>query len=277
MAFTELETQVGALATSVSALAAEVRGKLTLIDARLDQAVRDAPTLVRSVWVDPRIGADTNPGTQTSPMRTLKAACDTIPVGGWGQILLPAAPVVLDIDEADITLRNKSVLITVSPTPASANSYPVIRNSTFLRTDGSNQNRGFVLDNSTLQIRYCRIETAALLAPDASLVWAGFIRRTDTLGVTVGFQSCVVRLGGSPLIVRSTGASTLWAHFYGTSVDRVGEHQAPLISADQSPIVVGFWNSSVPAGQSLRDYIQGVAADADGRVINVLSNIELRI
>lgn len=275
MAFTELETQVGALATSVSALAAEVRGKLTLIDARLDQAVRDAPTLVRSVWVDPRIGADTNPGTQSSPMRTLKAACDTIPVGGWGQILLPAAPVVLDID-ADIVLRSKSVLITVTPSTTAPN-YPVIRNIAYLDSSGRNATHGFVLDNSTLQIRYCRLETAALASPAAEELVTGLIRRTDTLGATVGFMTCVIRLGGTPLIRRSSGPATLWAQFYGVTVDRLGEHDAMLVEATRQPVIVGFHNSSVPAGQTLRDYIRGVTADADGRVINVLCNIELRL
>ncbi|WP_372069783.1 hypothetical protein P7L75_01500 (plasmid) [Tistrella mobilis] len=270
MAFVALEAQIAELTTQVNALTATYRTKAETIDAAVDKAIRAIPNNARILYVDPRSGDDTGPGTQARPLQTLKAACDMVPIGGYGTIYLPLSPVVCDID-ANIAVRHKSIRISPLPYPSPAGAQadrsvmPLIRQR---EAADKSEAYGFVVDCGALWIQYCRVETvtAATNPP-----WSGLlVKRSDVMGSHVGLHYCDIRLGSTPLVYRSQGAASVWVQVYGCSIDRLVPGKGNLLAAQDQPAVLGVALTSLPAGLTLADLISGLRRDADGRVYNVL-------
>lgn len=82
----------------------------------------------RTYYVDAVNGNDSNPGTQDQPFQTLKKAVDSIPVGGYGKIVLVGGQ-TYTID-SHIFVKNKSLYFV-----GDSNNPPTISNTAF--TDGS--------------------------------------------------------------------------------------------------------------------------------------------
>ncbi|MBS4097819.1 MAG: hypothetical protein KGZ83_13390 [Sulfuricella sp.] len=80
----------GVLYPSVRKKIAEVaNGRFDQLAASVYSAINDTvPVLRASVWVDALNGNDTNPGTQGMPVKTVGAASELVPVGGYGHIYL---------------------------------------------------------------------------------------------------------------------------------------------------------------------------------------------
>ncbi|MEZ9198590.1 hypothetical protein [Shewanella sp. 10N.286.54.B9] len=99
------------------ALAQEVAGKMGELDAKADEVVgrvNDAiPTAVsdqmwQTLYLDPVNGSDENTGTSAAQFKTLKAAIDSVPVGGTAVIRVDNNAVI-DIDEI-IRVVNKNIV-----------------------------------------------------------------------------------------------------------------------------------------------------------------------
>lgn len=84
-----LESSVSTLTTSVNTLTSEVTGKITEIDAAVagvPDVIRTA--LVEALYVDAVHGDDAQPGTFLQPKRTIKAAVESGPQGGFLQVFV---------------------------------------------------------------------------------------------------------------------------------------------------------------------------------------------
>lgn len=268
MAFTALEAQIADLTTKVNALTETYRTKAQAIDTEVANALKAIPNNTKTYYVDPGSGDDTGPGSSTKPFRTIKAACDAVPIGGYGVIRLPLAPVVADID-SNIDLRHKSILIgpSTAPSPGGAQadkaSLPLIRQRI---GGGGSIAYGFALDSSRLTFSYCRLETATA-SPNPE--WSGMIRRLGTLGGHCIVIYSEIRIGSTSFARRDPGASGLWLQVYGSSIDRIGATGA-LLSVGGQPAILGVDATTLPASLTLTDLVNGLRRDADGRVVNVL-------
>lgn len=66
----------------------------------------------RTFHVDSENGADSNDGSENNPFRSLKKACDSVPVGGFGNIKI-ISDMIFENDFTEIHLTNKSVYIEI--------------------------------------------------------------------------------------------------------------------------------------------------------------------
>ncbi len=105
----------------------------------------------RTFYVDAVNGSDTNDGSSAAPFQTIKKACDTVPVGGYGIIYLTSGQ-TFQID-VDIELRRKSIFFYES-------SYGNYYNIEFIVTDDGTYRfvRNFkLIGNSEIGFHGCDI------------------------------------------------------------------------------------------------------------------------
>ncbi|MGE0081997.1 MAG: hypothetical protein AB7U81_11930, partial [Thiohalomonadaceae bacterium] len=105
-----LETQIAALTTAANNLTNEVSGKMESINAAVANAIAAIPNNIRNYWVDPINGNDSNDGSQAAPFMTIKRACDGVPVGGVGEIILTNQNDRYVL-EHDVYLENKIITL----------------------------------------------------------------------------------------------------------------------------------------------------------------------
>lgn len=270
MAFTALETEIAALTGKVNSLYETYRTKAQTIDQSVANALNAIPNNSKTYYLNAATGADTNSGTSSSqPFRTLKAACDAVPVGGHGIIYLAAAPHVYDID-ADIYLRRKTIQFRSQANLTTGNR-PIIRQR--LSAD-ENEVYGFYVQDASVSFVYCALETAT--PADLETVPSdGLVRRIDMMGALVGVLFCDITLGTTSFVNRSSGTASMWLQIYGSTITRSTAGRGVLLNAAQQPAIFGASNNVLPEGLTYSDLMAGLKTDATGRVYNVLSSTEL--
>lgn len=270
MAFTALETEIAALTGKVDSLYETYRTKAQTIDQSVANALNAIPNNSKTYYVNAVTGADTNSGTSSSkPFRTIKAACDAVPVGGHGTIYLAATPYIYDLD-GDIFLRNKTVYIRCEANAATGDR-PTIRQK--LNADESVA-YGFFMQGSEVTFCYCTIETATR-SDGSAINTHSLIKRVDHMGIEVGLLFCDIILGATNLVTRSTGTASIWLQIYGSTITRSVPSLGYLLHAASQPAIFGVSNNVLPEGLTYSDLVAGLKTDATGRVYNVLSSTEL--
>lgn len=268
------------LLADVSALINTFNAKKSDIEAAVAAAQTAVLANNKAYWVDPVAGLDSGAGTQAAPFRTIKKACDAVPVGGYGDItIIGDASVVAEITE-DIFVRNKVLIIRSSITWTSPPELmPRMRNVQYVSTDGKRSTRGFLMAESAITFIGVHIETASW--PDSSLgtINEGFIRRMDTSSAKVFVMGGKITLHDTPFVRRATGPSTLEVGTYAMELATSGvERQAPFAILDGMPAILGMYQSIIPAGTTWNDHITGISHHpATGMPLNVISNIDLSI
>lgn len=270
MAFTALETEIAALTGKVDSLYETYRTKAQTIDQSVANALKAIPDNSKTYYVNAVTGADTNSGTSSSkPFRTIKAACDAVPVGGHGTIYLAATPYIYDLN-GDIFLRNKTVYIRCEANATTGNR-PTIRQT--LNADESVA-YGFFMQGAEVTFGHCAIETATR-SDGSAINTHSLIKRVDHMGAEVGLIFCDITLGATNLVTRSTGTASIWLQIYGSTVTRTVPGLGNLLHAASQPAIFGASNNVLPEGLTYADLISGVTRDSTGRTLNVLSSTEL--
>lgn len=267
------------LLADVSALVNTFNGK----KAEIDAAVLSAQTAVlannKNYYVDPVAGLDTNAGTQAAPFKTLKKACDSVPIGGYGVItIIGDSTSVADIP-VDIYLTCKTIFIrSIYSITDNKNLFPVLRNNPQV-VSGSIGSTGFFMRQSMLALSALRIETAAW--PDDSLPPAttqeGFIKRYDTSSQRVMIMGCRLTINDTPFVKRPVGPAIVEYGSYDLDLHKVSPHRdAPVFHLEYMPAVIGASNTILPAGTTWSDHISGIKRHpATGIPLNVTSNLDL--
>ncbi len=164
------------------------------IDGGYSQAYLDTkynPPMSRTYYVDAVNGDDTNDGSGAYPFKTLKKAIDSVPMGGYGVIILLGSEHIID---SDITVINKYIHISGSQMTGSR----IIKNSCYTDNYG-NATTGFMPINSILSFYGLTIQTTNWV--DTSVgdsYYQGFIKRRDSYGSIVRLNSVSVLLGDTP-------------------------------------------------------------------------------
>jgi len=228
----------------------------------------------KTFYVDATNGNDTNDGSSANPFKTIEKACDSVPIGGYGNILL-AQNQTYFID-SDIFLYNKYIIIDATNS--------IIENTAYVDNQRTGA-FGFVPIMSLISFYKGTIRTANLLT-DANgsilppSIWQGIIKREDNIRAFVKTYLTNIELGDTSFIRRSMGSHAVDLSMYAGSVDRVGANQDGYLIYNEagdfrfSPVAVSLaterdgttnltWNS----------IISGIVKDANGVPRNVISNI----
>lgn len=268
-----LETQVADLVTATNALVSVYQTKADEIDAEVTAAVQAIPAMSKTFYVDAINGNDANDGEQATPKKTFKAACDAVPVGGYGVIYLTAAQ-TFELT-SDIELRNKYILVNSRGyTAGDVNTYATLKNK---ETSTAGQATGIILKEATIYCEYVNITTAAFTA--ARGTYSSFIYRIG--GSRAGFFWNYGRLtlSDGSLVIRASGGSEYAVNI--TSIEVIEalsfETTAIMVDASSSPIQFQANTMTLPTGKTIKDYITSVVRDASGYPLNVLSGNDLRI
>lgn len=267
------------LMSDVSALIAAYNTKKTEIDAAVTAAQTAVLANNKAYYVDPVAGLDTNAGTQAAPFKTLKKACDSVPIGGFGDITIIGDGSVTCEIENDITIYNKVMFIRSQITDASnKQNMPKIINKSY--TSGAYQlSSGFFIRNSSLSFINIRIATAKW--PVAGLIGTseGVVKRLDASSCTVFLIGCKISISDTPFVKRPPGPAMLCVGAYGLEVEVTGEFRQPgLVMLEGMPAILGFNSSILPAGVTWNELIKGmVYHHATGMPLNVISNLDLSL
>ncbi len=263
------------LMSDVSALIAAYNTKKTEIDAAVTAAQTAVLANNKNYYVDPVAGLDTNSGTQDSPFKTIRKACDSVPIGGYGTITVVGNEAVTAEITSDITLYNKSIILK-SASPASR---PKVRNLSY-DYNGARHTTGFQMRNAIIAFSDLDIVTASW--NDAALptsTWEGVIKRFDISAAKVFFFNGRISIGDTPFIRRSAGAATIDVGTYALTLEIIGQHRSTDFAIlDGMPAVLCMHQSILPAGTTWKDHIAGISHhQATGMPLNVISNIDLSL
>jgi len=229
-------------------------------------------------YVDATNGDDNNDGSNAHPFKTIKKACDSVPVSGYGNIQL-AKNQTYFID-SDIYFHNKYIIINVSNS--------IIENTAYVYTHNGTDytaTYGFAPTMSSILFLGGTIRTANLLT-DAngnvlpSAIWQGIIKRNDHARAFVQTYETNIELGDTDFIRRAYGSNTVDLFMYLGSVNRVGANQDGCLIHNETG---DFRFSSCCASLGTeRDgstdltwnsIISGIVKDSNGVPRNIISNI----
>jgi len=177
-------------------------GQLQLPFSQTPVLIDGQDLMSRTFYVDAINGSDDNLGTSSAPFATLKKAIDSVPIGGYGRILL-ISDITLD---SPVYVENKIIHIESSDSTT---------NRTITSLFGSNGTYNTVLGklklrNSVVSFRNCdfRFTESSTSPVDANLLWDSynqFVVKRDLSGsVSLRFVYCNITL--------STDASVHFAH-----------------------------------------------------------------
>ncbi|AOE85833.1 hypothetical protein [Pseudomonas sp. TCU-HL1] len=266
------------LINEASNLVATFREKDKAINAALAAAVKSAPSLNRSYFVDAVAGNDKGPGSNTEPFQTLKRAIDAIPYGGGGYIYLQGGQEFMLDSTINQGFRNVTIL------RRGDGDKPVLRNICYEspHPDGGgnvdNMTTGFNLDSGALVLGNLRIRTANYSKPDSTknIIYTGFIRRYDRPGGRVHLSNCDIELGDTPFLRQTINAQITTLSLYLNRITRVGPKvkNASLVDCGGAPLIFSAAGTTMPAGsQWLGDLLKGYTADSNGKPSSLLTNL----
>ncbi len=240
----------------------------------------------RTFYVDAVNGDDSNDGSSGSPFKTIKKACDSVPVGGYGYINLVTDNNVID---ADIHLFNKLIRIYGGSVPDSSN--PTIYNTGYTDSYG-NATYGFILTNSYLEFRTLTIKTASFVDTSKGIsYYEGIIKRNDTESnnrIVLASSSIILddtdfcrlsdRQSASFVVRDKDKHHTTISN--SITINQVGANRdAYLILNEAVTFILGTSNyilGTKPDGSTKltwNDLVTGIVKDTNGVPRNVLSNI----
>ena len=239
----------------------------------------------RTFYVDAENGNDNNTGSSSAPFKTIKKAVDSVPVGGYGVIYLSTDNNIID---NDIVMINKTIIIKGDLIDANSTN-PAIKNVCYADSFG-NATYGFIMTNSYLEFANLTIKTSDYVDSSKNeSFFVGLIKRYDTQSKNkVILNQSSVLIGDTDFIRLSDRQDTnlqVYSHDYKHSVtdktiDCVGannngylinnEKGALILSA--ASIALGTKNDN-STSLAWTDLVTGIVKDANGVVLNVLSNI----
>lgn len=240
----------------------------SLVDGNIDK-------FNQTLYVDSTNGHDTNIGSVSSPLKTLYAACVSIPVGGKGIIYLKDGEYIID---RNIILDSKNILIKGNNGAENV----LVTQATYMHSTVSQLiTYGIHLRNSNIKIFNCTLRTPNLI-PDVDSFYfqSGFFKREDFLGnSSVEIIYCDLKIGDSSFIKNASGALAMDFHIYSGSIDLVGENSDSfLYILSQNCAKISIHGTALGTKRDnvtpllLSDLIAGVIYDAAGHPRNLLSN-----
>lgn len=146
----------------------------------------------KTFYVDAVNGSDLNDGSSTTPFKTLKKAVDSVPVGGFGRIILMS-----DIQLNDfLVIENKAVEFTSINT-----SSPVtISNKEIISTESTTNYRnttGIIVVNSYVLFNTLNLNHINMVGTDTTLSYGAFLIRGESS--FIHFRNCGVSIGSDPI------------------------------------------------------------------------------
>lgn len=264
-----LETQIADLVKAGSDLVATFAGKKAAIDAAVNAALQAIPNNAKTVYVDSVAGDDAAAGTDAAPVKTLKKACDLVPIGGSGVIYLKSdATYTLD---AFITISNKTLFFDAWGVGAK----PVIAPAAFLYA-GANACYGFHMFNAQLRFVRSKIKAPGLADAGAAVSTLNSVFARSDTGVVgdVTFSLCDIDLDKCHLFRATYATSMFRVGFYNSTVNRINP-DGKLMVIDAGVATIGVSGLTLPAGTVLADLITGLVRDANSVPRNLMCNVVL--
>jgi len=232
----------------------------------------------RTFYVDATNGDDNNDGSNAHPFKTLKKACDSVPIGGYGSITL--AQNQTHFIDSEIYLHNKYIAIFATNS--------IIENTAYVYTSNGTDytaTYGFAPVMSLIFFYKGTIRTANLLT-DAngnvlpSTTLQGIVKRHDDVRAFVKTFSTDIELGDTDFIRRASGSNAVDLHMYSGSVNRVGANQDGYLISNEagdfrfSAMYVSLGTERDGTTDLTWDsIISGIVKDANGVPRNIISNI----
>ncbi|ADV47022.1 hypothetical protein [Nitratifractor salsuginis] len=233
----------------------------------------------RTFYVDAANGSDDNDGSSGTPFQTIKKACDSVPVGGHGRIVLREKQTHY-IAEGIVT-TNKILEFATWMEQSDSNDNAWIENIPSDDGNGNTRTTGFIQKGGCHIFGNVNIRTANYADGTTGLsIIEGLYRRADNGTYNTMFYDCAIELGDTNLIHVPTGPNaTTHAYLYGSEITRNGPNRdAYLIQNDAGSIVVNTHASSYKLSDgsdgSLVDFVAGqIVKDANGVPLNIVSNV----
>ena len=239
----------------------------------------------RTFYVDAENGNDNNTGASDSPFKTIQKAVNSVPVGGYGAIYLLSDNNIID---NDIVMINKTIAIKGNLIDANSTN-PAIKNVCY-EDDHGNATHGFIMTNSYLEFVNLTIRTSDYVDTSKNeSFYAGLIKRIDTQSKNkVILNQSSVLIGDTDFIKTSDRQDiNLQIYYYDKmhsvtdkTIDCVGaNNNGYLINNEKGTLILS--ESSTTLGTkndgstdlTWSDLVTGIVKDANGVVLNVLSNI----
>jgi len=266
----------------------EIDGAGSGIDADLIRGLPFAENLEKIFYVDAGNGDDTNDGSKDKPFKTIEKAINSIPVGGYGKIILRGSEDFV-IDN-DIYVKNKLIRIFGNETDTTAK--PVIRNRCYVYNyhgKDYNATNGIILQNAAFYAWYVTFQTGDFV--DNSLPISHrvgfFLRWGGTTGGQITLEECTVKIGDTPFVKASDRQIYDLIHYYKN--DHYNEEYSVLFNGkNRDSFLIGldagtfrvslthYFLGTKRDGSSLSysDLLYGIVRDSgSGNPINLLSNI----
>jgi len=252
-------------------------------DKQLELPFAQTPILVngqdimsRTFYVDAENGDDNNDGASSTPFKTIKKACDSVPVGGYGLIYFFGGQ-VFNLDS--IILQHKSLFFS-----RYNNDNNYIITTSYYQDNDAAWLKNFKLINSKLIFYHAIFDlpenTTGLNVSGHDNGLIQFKRKSVVSGVH--FYNCTVNLNYNNNILISMhdygdGASFSAISLYNVTFNInhsntyfIGAGNAPFSLRKGANITV---NDNTGNNRTFNDLIAGIVKDANGVPRNVISNI----
>ncbi|GAB6075693.1 hypothetical protein [Desulfurobacterium crinifex] len=258
---------------------------------KIDGFIAGAEATIKSWWapifyVNQQTGSDNNEGSESSPFQSLKKAIDSVPVGGYGIVVLQDNYTL----QENIDVRNKTISV-VGTYSSDQDDFKELFASAYETWTGKASVHGFHLYGSaTIGFRGLKITLGHIDNKNVENYSgdAGFIKLgTGSIPITAGinFNRCAIHYTGTcngniiPILAIPYWDTGTFAHlnFYASSITLP-------VSSGSFIRVHGILGLTVK-GTSLKDessndlewkgVIAGIIEDTNGRPINIISTTVL--
>ena len=260
-----------------------VDGANSGLDADLIRGLSLNDNMNITFYVDAENGDDNNDGSETSPFKSIKRACDAT-TSKSVIILLGNSDFII---YSDIDIGNKYITLYGGALPTDTK--PIIKNTSYTDSYG-NTTYGFLMQNSYLIMQKVTIQTANYADNDSGdSYYQGFVKRR--YGGYLGFvfvNSSTIKIGDTPFLRKSSRSFVNLTIDYRNShydedytIEQNGENVNGLLLNSENNSIFNLNISSCSFGTDkdgnnivLEDLISGIAKDADsGNPYNMISNV----
>jgi len=235
-------------------------------------------TMDQTFYVDATNGDDNNNGSSTNPFKTIKKACDSVPVGGVGLIyLINGQTYNMPIDD-DIVLKNKIIQFLAkdfdSDDPDYSSTNPP---KIFITKKNNGTSSKFLMINSVLYIG--GFGRGILIEDDSSLGFDAF------LWAYIDLNNANTGINSDNYFVVSNSQIKLNKVYLGNNIMKVFLKKSKIV-VDTSNISYLFnilWcnfavseitlNDTSGNNLDIKNYVSGIVKDSNGVTRNIISNI----
>jgi len=244
----------------------------------------------KTFYVDAVNGDDNNDGSPNAPFKTLKKACDSVPVGGSGEITILGDYTL----QQDIDIKYKHIFLTLTgtltfPWFAIDNTYAGIHGITLYNSsihfyiDSDNNGKVVVLDNNTGKTTInpdygsaLRVDEAAEYGYITFRLWS----KQDNYNPMIVRDGALVAIRQWSINRPSLLGVSISGHYAGTNRSIQVDSGAYLVDFENTP---GSFYYSYEGGLTdlsgnsinIGSVVAGIVKDANGVPRNVISNIVL--